>query len=123
MTVAELIDEQVVTHLSLYGCIRNMDPYAQHVLKTSDHPIMVFRRTWMRQTALRQHMEAESRQKKITEEFKKEPVRRGASVRRRAVLDSHLAAEIEHYNKAPITDQLSDIAAEAPALFPIRDKI
>jgi hypothetical protein len=123
MTVAELIDEQVVTHLSLYGCIRNMDQYAQHVLKTSDHPIMVFRRTWMRQTALRQHMDAEKRQKKITDEFKQEPVARGASVRRRAVLDSHLAAEIEHYNKAPITDQLSDIAAEAPALFPIRDKI
>ena len=121
MTVAELIDEQVVAHLSLYGCVRNMDAYAQHVLKTSDHPLMVFRRTWMRETALKQHLEAEARQKKITDEFKTDPVRRGASVRRRAVLDCHLAAEIEHYNKAPIKEQLSDMKAEAPALFPRRE--
>ena len=121
MTVAELIDEQVVTHLSLYGSIRQMDEYAKHVLKTSDHPLMVFRRTWMRQTALKQHLDAEARQKKITEEFKTDPVRRGASVRRRAVIDSHLAAEIEHYNKAPIKEQLSDMKAEAPALFPRRE--
>jgi hypothetical protein len=121
MTVAELVDEQVVMHLSLYGCIRQMDEYAKHVLKTSDHPLMVFRRTWMRATALQQHLEAEARQKKITEEFKTEPVRRGASVRRRAVIDHHLAAEIEHYNNAPIKEQLSDIKAEAPALFPRRE--
>ena len=121
MSVAELIDQQVVEHLSLYGCVRNMDAYAQHVLKTSDHPLMVFRRTWMRKTALRQHLDAEARQKKITDEFKTDPVRRGASVRRRAVFDSHLAAEIEHYVRAPIKEQLSDIKAEAPALFPKRE--
>ena len=77
----------------------------------------------MRQTALRQHIEAEARQKKITDEFKSDPVRRGSSVRRRAVIDHHLAAEMEHYNRAPITKQLGDIQAEAPALFPVREKI
>jgi len=123
MTVAEIIDDQVMTHLSLYGCVKGMDEYAKHVLKTSDHPLMVFRRTWMRETALRQHLDAEARQKKITDEFKSDPVRRGASVRRRAVIDHHLAAEMEHYNKTPITKQLNDIKAEAPALFPVRETI
>lgn len=112
-----------MTHLALHGCVRNMDPYAQHVLKTSDHPLMVFRRTWMRQTALRQHLDAEARQEKINDEFKRDPVRRGASVRRRAVIDHHLAAEMEHYNKLPLKQQLSDIKAEAPAIFPRREII
>ena len=121
MTVAEIVDEEIMQHIALYGCVRNADPYVQHLLKTSNHPILRFRRNWMRRTALKQHMEAEARQKKITDEFKTEPVRRGASVRRRAVIDSHLAAEIEHYNKAPIKEQLSDIKAEAPGLFPKRE--
>ena len=112
-----------MTHLALHGCVRNMDPYAQHLLKTSQHPIFKFRRQWMRATALRQHIEAEQRQKKMTDEFKSEPVARGCSVRRRAVIDPHLFAEMEHYNKARVTDTLSDIQAEAPALFPVREKI
>jgi hypothetical protein len=121
MTVAELVDEEVMTHLALHGCVRGMDPYAQHLLKTSDHPIFKFRRAWMRSTALQQHLEAEARQAKITNEFKQEPVRRGAAVRRRTVLDPHLMAEMEHYNGMPITEQLSEIKAEAPALFPRRE--
>jgi hypothetical protein len=121
MTVAEIIDEQVMMNIAVHGCVRHMDPYAQHLLKTSNHPILRFRREWMRAVALRQHLDAEARQKKITEEFKEDPVRRGASVRRRTVLDHHLVSEMEHYNKKPIKEQLSDIKAEAPALFPRRD--
>jgi hypothetical protein len=77
----------------------------------------------MRQTALRQHLEAEARQKEINREFKGEPVRRGAGVRRRAVIDHHLAAEMAHYNGAPIKDEahLRSIKAEAPDIFPKRE--
>ena len=77
----------------------------------------------MRATALKQHLDAEARQKKITSEFKQDPVRRGSSVRRRAVIDHHLAAEMEHYNGLSLRDEkhLRDIKAEAPAMFPRRE--
>ena len=28
MNVAEIIDGEVMTHLGLYGCVKNLDPYA-----------------------------------------------------------------------------------------------
>ena len=54
MTIAEIVDEQVMKHLGLFGCVKNMEPFALHMLKTSEHPLLQFRRTWMRQVALRQ---------------------------------------------------------------------
>ena len=35
MNVAAIIDNEVMTHLGLYGCVKNLDPYALHLLKTS----------------------------------------------------------------------------------------
>ncbi len=122
MSVTELVDQEVMTHLSLYGCCKNMDPFALHMLKTSQHPILRFRRDWMRRTALQQHLEAERRQTKMNAEFKAVPKQKG-SIQQAAVLDNVLADEMRHYNGAPITEKahMRAIRAEAPAIFPKRE--
>jgi hypothetical protein len=123
MTIEGLIDLQVMENLSLYGNISRMDSYAVHLLKTSEHPLLRFRRGWMRRTALKQHLDAERRQKKINEQFKSEPYDKKASIRKAAVIDPHLASEMRHYNNASWNDKafIGDVRREAPAIFPKRD--
>src|SRR5678815_4920785 len=93
-----LIDQEVMRHLALFGCCKNLDSYALHMLKTSEHPVLRFRRDWMRREALKQHLEAEARQKKANDQFKRVPLNRKASMRQTAVIDPHLNAEMLHYN-------------------------
>lgn len=115
-----LIDYEVMTHLAQFGSIKRMDPYAQHLLKTSEHPVMRFRRSWMRREALRQHLEAEHRQKKINDQFKDQQSPKGMSMRRAAVVDHHLSAEMLHYNKSATWNDknfLGTVRQEAPAIF------
>lgn len=124
MSLTELVDQEVMTHLSLYGCCKNMDPFALHMLKTSQHPILRFRRDWMRRTALKQHLDAEKRQEKINGTFKGVPLSTGCkTMRQEAIIDNVLADEMRHYNGAPITEKahLRAIRAEAPAIFPKRE--
>lgn len=126
MNIAALIDAEVVRHLSMFGCVKNMDAFAIHMLKHSEEPILRFRRDWMRRTALQQHLDAEERQKKINDQFKREPYRKGASMRKAAVVDPHLVAESTHYNKeASWNDRkfLGDVRREAPDIFPKREGI
>ena len=110
-----------MSHIANFGCIKNMDAFAQHMLKTSEHPIMRFRRDWMRRIALQQHLEAEKRQDKMNKAFKAIPRARGSSVMQEAVLDPHLAGEMRHYANAEITEMKGAIKAEAPAIFPRRE--
>lgn len=123
MTVAELVDDSVMEHIALYGCVKNLDPYALHLLKTSQHPILRFRRDWMRRTALRQHLDAEKRQKKMNAEFKAIPRNKGAAIQQSAVVDTVLADEMRHYGKTTWNDKsfLRSVRAEAPAIFPKRE--
>jgi hypothetical protein len=74
-------------------------------------------------TALRQHLEAERRQKKLNDQFKKEPFKRGSNMRKTAVIDEHLSAEMLHYNQTEWSDKkfLGNVRAEAPAIFPKRE--
>jgi hypothetical protein len=125
MDIATLIDGEVMAHLSLYGCVKNMDPYAQYLLKTSEHPVFRFRRNWMRATALRQHLEAERRQVKRNDVFKGVILDKKATIRQEAVLDPHLAQEMRHYNGASLNDKtfLGDLRREAPNIFPRRNAI
>jgi hypothetical protein len=123
MDIAYLVDDEVMRHLAMYGCIKNADPMVQYLVKTSEDPLMRFRRTWMRRMALKQHLEAEARQRKINDQFKQMPVRKGASVRRAAVFDPHLAQESRHYNNASFSDKsfVGAMRREAPAIFPKRE--
>jgi hypothetical protein len=123
MTVAEIIDEQVVQHLAWFGRIKGMDPYAIHLLKTSNHPLMVFRRTWMRQQALKQALDAQKRQTEMNKELAKEPVRRGASIRRQAVIDPFLSEDMRTRHKATWNDNdfIGFVKKHEPGMFPRRE--
>lgn len=123
MSVAEIIDEEVMNHLSNFGCVRNLDPMALHLLKTSEHPLMRFRRNWMRATALRQAREATRRQTKINEEFAREKVRRGASLRRAAVIDPWFAQEMKIRHSTTWNDRefVGSVRRDNPTIFPRRE--
>ena len=122
MSVEELVDLEAMSHIANFGCIKNMDAYAQFMLKTSEHPLMRFRRDWMRRTALQQHLEAERRQKKMNSAFKAIPKSYGSkNIRQEAVIDNHLAAEMRHYANADLPELKRAMKAEAPAIFPKRD--
>lgn len=122
MTIAELVDSEVMRHLGLFGCVKNMEPFALHMLKTSEHPLLRFRRTWMRAVALRQVLDAEKRQKKINDQFKDEPVRRGATVRRAAVIDPYYAAVMpkQHGTTWNDKDFVGSVREANPQIFPRR---
>jgi hypothetical protein len=126
MNIAALVDDEAMRHLSMFGCVKNMEPFALHMLKHSQEPILRFRRDWMRRTALRQHLDSEKRQQKINDQFRHEPYRKSASMRKAAVIDPHLAAESLHYNQgASWNDRkfLGAVRAEAPAIFPQREAV
>ena len=120
MNIAALVDDEVMRHIALFGCVKNADPLVQHMLKTSEEPILRFRREWMRAVALRQHLEAERRQGKINEQRKAIPDAKLPNMRRSAVVDSHLSSEILHYNQSATWNDkkfLGDVKREAPAIF------
>ncbi len=121
MSVAELIDLEAMSHIANFGCVKGMDKFALHMLKTSEHPILRFRREWMRRIALNQHLEAEKNQKKINSHLKSIPRSNVKNMRHEGVIDNHLAAEMRHYNNAEIKEMASDIRAEAPDILPNRD--
>lgn len=121
MSVVELVDLEVMTHLSQFGCIKGMDPYALHMLKTSEEPLMRFRRDWMRREALRQHLDAEKRQEKMNNVFKGISYDKKSNMRQEASIDHHLAAEMRHYGNAELKELKPSIKAEAPAIFPKRE--
>ncbi len=119
MNVEMLVDQTVMQHLALFGCVKNMDAFAQHMLKTSEHPVLRFRRQWMRKVALKQHLEAEQRQKQINDQRKARPDAKLSDMRREAVIDPHLSAEMLHYNDVTWNDKnfVGAVRAEAPAIF------
>lgn len=116
-SMAVLIDEVVMQNLALYGRIRNSDPYLQHLVKTSDHPVMRFRRRWMRQEAIRQLRAARQNQTKLNET--REPSRRGGDIRRLAVIDPYLKEEMAYRHGTQWNDPgfIKSVREEAPKLF------
>lgn len=109
-------------HLAIRGCVKGMDPFALHLLKTSQDPILRFRRWWMRETAIRQAIRAEKRQVKINDRFKQLPRRKGADIQQEAILDQHLKDASRHYANASWTDDsfINAVKREAPTIFPKR---
>lgn len=122
MTVAELIDEEVMQRIALRGCISGIDPYALHLLKTSDHPILRFRRDWMRREALRQCLEATKQQKKNNATLANQPVPRGTSMRQFAEVDPYFVEDMRRRHKASWNDKdfLGYVKREEPEMFPKR---
>jgi hypothetical protein len=111
-SVATLVDTEAMRHISLFGCVKNMEPFALHMLKNSPHPVLRFRRNWMRQVALKQHLEAERNQKKIIQKRQDR-----TSTKYAGEIDSHLFDEMRHYNKAPFAEYRKQVKQEAPKFF------
>lgn len=114
-SVATLVDDEAMRHISLFGCVKGMEPYALHMLKNSPHPVLRFRRNWMRRAALQQHLEAERNQKKIIQRRQS-----GKSTHYAGEIDSHLFDEMRHYNKEPFTEYREQVKREAPQFFNAR---
>lgn len=114
-SVATLVDAEAMRHISLFGCVKGMEPFALHMLKKSDHPVLRFRRRWMREVALRQHLEAERNQKKIIQKRQS-----GKSTNYAGEIDQHLFDEMRHYNKAPFAEYRKEVKQEAPQFFNAR---
>jgi hypothetical protein len=114
-SVATLVDTEAMRHIALFGCVKGMEPYALHMLKNSPHPVLRFRRNWMRQVALKQHLEAERNQKKIIQKRQS-----GKSTHYAGEIDQHLFDEMRHYNKAPFAEYREQVKQEAPKFFDAR---
>lgn len=115
--VARLIDEEAMRHIALFGCVKGMDPFALHMLKKSQDPTLRFRRYWMRQTAIRQHIEAERNQKRIIEKRKHQGLQKLDTMRNDAEIDSQWFNEMRHYNKEPISQYQNKVRQELPRVF------
>jgi hypothetical protein len=123
VTIAELVDLEVMRHLSLFGCIKNADPMVQHLVKTSADPLMQFRRHWMRMEALRQVQEATANQEKLNKTVARAPIRRGSSARLNASIDPWFVGEMRHRHKTEWQDPdfLKSVRRDEPAIFPKRE--
>ncbi len=123
MTVAELIDEAVMENLALYGCVKNLDPYALHLLKTSQHPILRGRRVWMRKQALKQCLDAEKQQAKLNSELAKIPHDKRMNMRQSASVAPYYAETMRRQHNAEWNDRdfIGFVKREEPAMFPRRE--
>jgi hypothetical protein len=123
MSIEGLIDQTVMEHLSMYGCVKNMDPFAIHVLKTSQHPLMRFRRDWMRREALKQCIEATKEQQLANKQLAAIPHPKGMNARQDASVRPWLVQDMARRHKADWHDPdfLRYVKREEPNIFPKRD--
>jgi len=122
MTIEALVVEEAVRHIADFGCVKNLDPMTLHILKTSEKPLVVEMRKWMRREAVKQALEAEREQKKINDQFANEPVRKGAPMRRCAVIHPWYATQMmkQHNTTWQDKDFVQSVKEANPKLFPSR---
>lgn len=124
MSIEGLVVQEASRHITEYGCVANMEPMALHILKTSQKPLVRKMRGWMRRTALRQALEAEKEQKRMNDELRQDPYRKGASLRRAAVLHPYYATKAVKQGHAwGDRDFVGYVRRENPKVFPERDHI
>jgi hypothetical protein len=123
MNVAEIIDQQVMEHLGLFGCVKNLDPYALHLLKTSEHPLMIARRNWMRAEALRQCLEAHAEQTEMSKELASDVWNKKASIRKSAVIHPYFMEDLRRNHNGSMRDKdfVGFVKREQPEMFPKRE--
>lgn len=111
-----------MAHIRTFGCVKNMDSMAYHMLDKSDRPLLVAMRNWIRAEGIRQARNAERRQKIINDQFKKEPVAKGVGFRRCAVIDPYYAAKEPQKHKTSWGDKefLGSLREANPGIFPKR---
>ena len=122
MSVETLVVQEAVRHIRDYGFVKNMDPMALHILKTSEKPLVSSFRDWMRRTALAQAREAERSQKRMNEEFAHTEYSRRSALRRQAVIHPYYASKAvqqgESWNDKKF---IGRVRRDNPKCFPQRD--
>ena len=123
MTIEGLVLEEAVRHIADFSHVKGMDPMALHILKTSEKPILVEMRKWMRRAALNQCMEAHREQRIMNEEFRQTTYAKGNNFRRAAVLHPYFATSMIKRDKTSWNDPdyVGYVKREEPRLFPKRD--
>jgi hypothetical protein len=123
MSIEGLIDQTVMEHLSMFGCVKNMDPFAVHMLKTSEHPLMRFRRDWMRREALKQCLEATQHQTKLNTDLASHPHPKGMNGRLNASISPWFVGDMAKRHNASWNDPdfQGYVKREEPSIFPKRD--
>jgi hypothetical protein len=124
-STAMLVDEIVMHHIGWKGSIKSADPYIQYLVKTSDHPLLRFRRHWIRATALRQALEAAPEQRKMGQQLAQMPARRGELMRQTGIIHPHYAEDMRRRHNASLNDPdfLKFVKREEPAMFPPRQAV
>jgi hypothetical protein len=125
MNIETLVLKEAIRHLKDFSRVKNMDPMALHILKTSEEPLLVEMRGWMRREALRQFLEASRGQERMNTEFSKEPYSRKSSWRRSAVLHPYFAATLPQRDKTSWNDSdyIGSLKRDNPEIFPKRESI
>ena len=122
MNLDTLVVQEAIRHIKDYGFVRNMDPMALHILKTSEKPLVSGFRDWMRRTAVKQATEAEREQKRMNDEFAHTEYARRSPIRRRAVIHPYYAAKAaqqgDSWNDKKFVGR---IQRDNPRCFPQRD--
>lgn len=122
MNIETLVVQEAARHIQQFGFVKNMEPLALHILKTSEKPLVARFRSWMRRTALAQAREAEREQKRMNDEFSHTEYARRGSLRRAAVIHPYYAAKAVN-NGDSWNDKkfVGEIRRENPKCFPQRE--
>ena len=122
MNVETLVVSEAVRHIRDYGFVKNMDPMALHILKTSERPIVSAFRDWMRRTAIAQALQAEREQKKMNDEFAHTDYARKSPIRRKAVIHPYYASKaVQQGDSWNDPKFVGRVQRENPRCFPQRD--
>ena len=124
MSIEGLVVTEAMAHIEQFGFVKGMDPMALHILKTSSNPTVRAMRRWMRETALKQALEAEREQKKMNGELRDERYSKKSSLRRSAVIHPYYvgkASKQGHYFADK--DFKGYVRRENPKVFPQREAL
>lgn len=122
MSIEGLVVTEAMRHIEDFGCVKNMESFALHILKTSENPSVIAMRRWMRRTAYQQAKEAEREQKVMNDQFAQEPYNKRVELRRRAVVHPYFATKaVQQGHSWGDKDFLGYIQKENPKVFPKRE--
>lgn len=122
MNIESLVVQEAARHIRDYGFVKNMEPMALHILKTSEKPLVSRFRDWMRRTAIAQALEAEREQKRMNDEFAHTEYSRKSALRRQAVIHPYYAAKATHQGDSWNDRKfIGKVRRENPKCFPQRE--
>lgn len=122
LAIDALVVNEAMRHIQDFGCVKNMEPFALHILKTSEKPLVSQFRHWMRRTAIEQAQIAEREQKKMNDEFAHTSYKSGNELRRTAVIHPYFATKaVKNGDSWNDKKFVGRVRRDNPRCFPQRD--